>query len=123
MSVILTNDEAQQVVDALEWFERRYEFAELAFPKAAIDLLRNRVTETTKEQDPVAWYRDDYDVIEMSPVKQPGWDPLYTTPPKRKWVKLTDDDIADARAVWHTKDYKLSELCRYIESKVMEKNI
>ena len=39
----LAREEAQQVLDALEWFERRYEFAGLIFSKQAIEILRARL--------------------------------------------------------------------------------
>jgi len=33
------------------------------------------------EQEPVAWYHDDFDTLELSRVQRVGWKPLYTTPP------------------------------------------
>jgi hypothetical protein len=53
--------------------------------------------------------------------------PLYTTPPKRKWVGLTDDEV---NAAWGTVAWNSSkgltelryEYARNIETKLKEKN-
>lgn len=49
---------------------------------------------------------------------------LYTAhaSPKRIWQGLTDGEVAQIRAEWEVRDYRLSELCRAIEAKLKEKN-
>lgn len=55
------------------------------------------------EQEPVAWIQKDMECDDFDPdsvtCEKParaadGWEwiPLYTTPPQRTWVDLTDDD-------------------------------
>jgi len=33
------------------------------------------------EQEPVAWYHNDFGSVELSRIPRAGWKPLYTTPP------------------------------------------
>ena len=51
------------------------------------------------EQEPVAWMDKDGDVLSASVVSGKGLRniPLYTAPPKRTWVGLTDEEILE---VW-----------------------
>ena len=51
------------------------------------------------EQEPVAWMDEDGDVLSASVVSGKGLRniPLYTTPPQRTWVGLTDEEILE---VW-----------------------
>ncbi len=55
-----------------------------------------------------------------------GRKPLYTTPPKREWVGLTDDEIdthAQQEGFASGKSPKwFAEMCRAIEAKLREKN-
>ena len=53
------------------------------------------------EQEPVAWLTPDGEGFRIrfsAPTSEVplGWDALYTAPPKREWVGLTDDDIFKA---------------------------
>jgi hypothetical protein len=55
-----------------------------------------------------------------------GWvEPLYTTPPQRTWVGLTDEEIDKA---WRSVDYTVPwdqhriDIARAIEAKLKEKN-
>ena len=96
----------------------------------AIKALRQALEQP--EQKPVAWMSD-------SPTKGNGkqlhwtkaeawrWSsnitPLYTAPPKREWVGLTDDEYASALA--QSKGDVLNRLvpfARAIEAKLKEKN-
>jgi len=69
-------------------------------PVHAIDIPQERVDETAKRKhEPVAWlskcYSDDNEDLSYN-----LWDidvgegcfPVYTAPPKRKWVGLTDEE-------------------------------
>mgnify|MGYP001016855200 CR=1 FL=1 len=91
---------------------------------------------TQPEQEPVAWmlegwgpdcgpyfeiYRDD----EMGWRNKKEWTPLYTTPPQRTWVGLTDEEIADCAEKMEASDPTDSfwrEFFRGIEAKLKEKN-
>ena len=56
----------------------------------AIDALK-----ALDNQEPVAWMDKDGDVLSASVVSGKGLRniPLYTTPPQRTWVGLTDEEI------------------------------
>jgi hypothetical protein len=43
----------------------------------------------------VAWYHNDFGVVEFSRIPRAGWKPLYAAPTQRPWVDLTDEQIAD----------------------------
>jgi hypothetical protein len=45
--------------------------------------------------------------------------PLYTTPPQRTWVGLTD---VDAVELWQLARHDIVEFARIIEAKLKEKN-
>ena len=77
------------------------------------------------EQEPVAYY------YESSPGKRgvslhretEEWQPLYTAPPKKEWVGLTDEEIGYEL----TKEFgqwwsRHVSVCRAIEAKLKEKN-
>jgi hypothetical protein len=51
--------------------------------------------------------------------------PLYTTPPKREWVGLTDEEIyeyADKYLYQHGSNYGIKAFGKAIEAKLKEKN-
>ena len=115
-------------------------------PVAASDTSQKPVDETAKqrhEPEPVAGVRckiienckscqhsvgriscslanRDFDSLERSAVP-PDWCPLplYTSPPKREWQGLTDEEIDTWNIVGHE---SLREFVRAIEAKLKEKN-
>ena len=83
------------------------------------------------EQEPVAWamlhdnghYIDAIHPDEHARVEGKYIHPLYTTPPQRTWVGLTDDEILKFRdIVPNTLGYDLIEFAQAIEAKLKEKN-
>jgi hypothetical protein len=84
-------------------------------------MLRERLEQP--EQEPVAWlYRDAWGVMKLSQTTPPpvGAFPVYSTPPQRKWVGLTDEEIETIYAncsVWNKFEYE-----RILEAKIREKN-
>lgn len=82
------------------------------------------------EQEPVAWmYRYDGQRGCSIGRKPPGivseygiqdLVPLYTAPPKREWVGLTDEEIEDL--CWTEIDRRITSFARAIEAKLKEKN-
>jgi hypothetical protein len=79
--------------------------ARLAIP--AISTLRQAIAEAEK-QEPHSWYSAEHDewmtnkthkeheALNSYTHKVGGFDlPLYTTPPQREWVGLTDEEIED----------------------------
>ena len=100
----------------------------------AINDLRQAIAETEK-QEPVAWvcygissdekHSIDYEQAEIDAI--PVGTMLYTTPPAREWVGLTDEEI---KAIVHStvEGVSVSEsvlfrcVARAIEAKLKEKN-
>ena len=89
----------------------------------AIDALK-----ALDKQEPVAWMDEDGDVLSASVVSGKGLRniPLYTTPPQRTWVGLTDEErndcLVDADPCECLADPEAEELMRCIEAKLKEKN-
>jgi len=129
MTVTLTREEAQQVLDAI-LIDIPLLPCDREVKEHAIETLRARLAE--KEQEPVAWmYQDDYEQMQTSetyctvfsvPVGHPTQGKstvaLYTAPPQREWVGLTDEEA-----------YKLMDQCdsdiellNAAEAKLKEKN-
>jgi hypothetical protein len=49
-----------------------------------------------EKQEPVAWYEPGaYGnvTVHKNWAKENGWLPLYTAPPQREWVWLTDEEV------------------------------
>ena len=84
------------------------------------------------QQEPVAWmFEDDEDnghetfrqtppspeaVAYLAKWNRPAWVPLYTSPPQRKWVGLTDEEIDNIN---YTSAHMLA---REVLAKLKEKN-
>ena len=80
------------------------------------------------EQEPVAWMDECGDVLSASVVDGSGLRniPLYTTPPQRTWVGLTDEEI-DKAWEWAQKSSphgvtRIEVFTKSIEAKLREKN-
>ena len=80
-----------------------------------------------EKQEPVAWMDSDGNISDNNDYKCFPI-PLYTHPPKREWVGLTDKDILDALQP-HYEEWEASELLdlssedyKLIEAKLKEKN-
>ena len=71
------------------------------------------------EQEPVALVIDGVLVKYAFPKKYTGH--LYTTPPQRTWVGLTDEKI-DSFSLDYSLPYSTHSFARAIESKLKEKN-
>ena len=82
------------------------------------------------EQEPVAWWipKAEQFCLPSSDGTRPfakAWEPLYTTPPQRTWVGLTDEEIADCAEKMEASDPTDSfwrEFFRGIEAKLKDKN-
>ena len=126
MTITLTHEEAQQVLNALENF---CEHGAILKPIEVRDLLRARLAQP--EPEPVAYgVLDDNGQIDWTAEypfsNEPGWPdsvPLYTAPPQREWQGLTDEEMADAWA--QSKGdvlLRLKPFAHAIEDKLREKN-
>jgi hypothetical protein len=84
-----------------------------------------------QEQEPVAWMCADEDLVRkgysrFSRTKDGAWSiPVYTHPPRREWLGLTEEEIVDIWAAV-SEDYNdeinIIELGRAIEQALKEKN-
>ena len=83
------------------------------------------------EQEPVAWMYvcDGADGLPVLVHTQKDWAraswwheiPLYTAPPQRTWVGLTDEEIEQLHTAW-VLGGGFRQLCNAIEAKLKEKN-
>ena len=94
---------------------------------AECDLVIASGTDITQpEQEPVAWQDPQYKTLIEPHKAHPDWIPLYTAPPNRKWVGLTDEEIDGIYKTHHDQYGKCQtggfEYERTIEAKLKEKN-
>jgi len=89
----------------------------------AVELIEEALAQpaVALEQEPVAWMTPDGEGfrIRFSPPVNDvplGWDALYTTPPQRTWVGLTDEEIEQCQ------QGSIYYFYRGIEAKLKEKN-
>jgi hypothetical protein len=129
----MSREAMQMALEALEDANdvARMEFSDEDYYSEAINALRQAL-ET--EQEPVAWMCSDFNLMHrgysrFSPTRQGEWNiPVYTAPPKREWVGLTDEEIQDLGYLSEKFDASNSEwfdrwgFARAIEAKLKEKN-
>ena len=89
-----------------------------------IDELRQALAQ--QEQEPVAWLWkniDGHQVLTDDPDYADGtWTPLYTAPPKKEWVGLTDADKQEAFDETQEASGGFWEFADYLDAKLKEKN-
>jgi len=76
-------------------------------------------------QEPVAWitpHGEGFRIRFSAPTNEVplGWDALYTTPPKREWAGLTDEEIIKIHDAWTGKN--IGFITGLVEAKLKEKN-
>ena len=93
--------------------------------EAGIDELRQAL-ET--EQEPVLWLKTWFDGS-VSALKTKSYafadrelEPLYTAPPKKEWVGLTDEEHYSIKHNYHNMTWTLEMFARAIEQALKEKN-
>jgi hypothetical protein len=124
----MSREAMQLALEALE--SDPISHAGLVSRKQAITALRQAL-ET--EQEPVCWTVADgwvyaNDTSQVGTSKEVNWETLYTAPPKKQWVGLTDDEIQDlsylsqkideGNAAW----FDRCGFARAIEQALKEKN-
>ena len=126
----MTKEEALKL--ALEALENLINYDYSGQPDNGIDLAGAEAITAIKEalsqpaQEPVAWgYRNNdgaiYDCISPEAHADTEGDykvPLYTTPPQRPWVGLTDIEMEE---IWENKGWYMRTY-KEIEAKLKEKN-
>jgi hypothetical protein len=94
--------------------------------EAAIEALRQAI-EQAEQQEPVAWldaeFSQAYAVDELSDPSGTGFLPLYTAPPKREWVGLTDEEVSYFRyQATFCDELDTAFMAELIEKDLKEKN-
>jgi len=129
--------EAMQM--ALHTLEGWANYGKWVWPESALEQAKRNTTESIAalrqaletEQEPVAFINVEKQKLEWA--KLTSWHtptivnlpkiPLYTTPPKREWVGLTDEEI---NSVCYKRDWTApwtnTTFARAIEEKLKEKN-
>ena len=80
------------------------------------------------EPEPVAWISHNAGLYHGKPDESLNPLPLYTTPPQREWVGLTDEEVSQMEkdCLWGGKDFNGNlgywAVYRAIEAKLKEKN-
>jgi hypothetical protein len=75
------------------------------------------------DPDTRGWQSDSFESIPIE-----GWLPIYTTPPQRTWVELTDEEISNLWSWSMTREAELTAttqqhaFARAIEAKLKEHN-
>ena len=117
----MSREAMKQALEALE--SDPLSHAGLVNRKQAIAALRQAL-ET--EQEPVAWMHTTgtghvyFRKKPQDKVFSPQ--PVYTVPPKREWVGLTDEEIDSIKHNYHNMTWTLEMFARAIEAKLKEKS-
>lgn len=87
--------------------------------------IRAALAEPEVEQKPVAWMDCEGDIYPMP--EKPNWAPphtfLYTSPPRREWVGLTNTERIQFVRQWHNRHIEtIMDLAGEIEAALKEKN-
>jgi len=110
MTITLTREEAQQILDALQCATPPTFSAKIVEDwQSAVELLRARLAQP--EQEPVAWMMLENKLV-----------PIHTAPPQREWQGLTDEEIMSLLPGAVRLPPGWSETVRAIEAKLKEKN-
>ena len=131
----MTKDEVlQMALEALEKSTRYFNIVRLGESRlkdteirgashAAITAIKAALAQPEQStDDPVAWMYDGGNKAKMYAEAlddSTGWTPLYTSPPKREWKGLTDEEIYYFCHLAYTGD---EEFLLAVEAKLKEKN-
>jgi hypothetical protein len=123
----MSREAMQMALEALELYQSK---SSVQMFDDAVKALRQAL-ET--EQEPVCWTVADgwvyaNDTSQIGTSKKVNWQTLYTAPPKREWVGLTDEEIQDLSYLSQKIDegnapwFDRLEFARAIEQALKEKN-
>jgi hypothetical protein len=123
----MSREAMQMALEVLEILTDGYDGTEVGVEIEAITALRQALD---TEQEPVAFINVEEQKLEWAKltlwhtptvVKLPKI-PLYTAPPKREWVGLTDEEIWSNGSRLSLSERGIREFARAIEAKLKEKN-
>jgi hypothetical protein len=103
----------KQAIEALKGYR-------LETNEAAIKALEQAIKQAEK-QEPVA-YMDYKGYICNHTTNPERWTPLYTAPPQREWINLTNDEIRQCDESIEANHYSIYSYSRMLEAKIKEKN-
>lgn len=112
----------KQALEALE-YTKDFDHPHYEDQLTAITALRQAI-EQAEKQEPVAWLCEDPHQIGLTTI-------IYTTPPKKEWIGLIEQDVHDAfqftelikQLSWEREPQEWCEnFAAYIEAKLKEKN-
>jgi hypothetical protein len=85
--------------------------------------------EQAEKQEPKAWiYEGNLHIFDPTDwaIEPESVQPLYTAPPKREWVGLTDEEIVavnkEEGTCWEVPDKHATTISKAIEAKLRERN-
>ena len=129
-------------IEAMKQALEAWESANLDEVSKAMVALHQAI-EQAEKQEPVAWsvldkrtgkhwytheskYTAQYYANEYGHQDADGFSmivkPLYTAPPRKEWVGLTDDETTLVIHEWRHQEGKPYQLCKAIEAKLKERN-
>jgi hypothetical protein len=117
--------EINKLAGAMNALRQAIEFAEMVEKgtKAWADTPDNWVDDLRGGVEAVAWMWKDGTLTSDPDFADGTWTPLFTAPPKREWVGLTDEEIQVVVNKVASGEYQYSDtFARAIEAKLKEKN-
>ena len=122
--VTIENISSWAQVPSIKWFKKPTEGPLYTAPVDDVNMSQERVYETAKrEHEPVCFLRETNWSYEIAPWGDSNGFPVYTAPPKREWVGLTDEEIEECKingGLPHAINWRLS--VKVMEAKLKEKN-
>ena len=118
--ILSSVDEASPAVEAITEFAKKrnlsLKYAEVGY---WMEFLSTPPQQEAKDE-PVAWIKRSAkgNIYDLLSEPDDGYEPVYTTPPKRIWVGLTDEEISELIRATHN----TGSFVRAIEAKLKQKN-
>ena len=120
IKVILKGIDQTEIESADGWWETS------TGAKLGAEALKQILELLAQTQEPVAMWDGKYQIEfgNLSAYKhgEHSWIPLYTTPPQRTWVGLTDEEAREIQTNMVYGNRSFIEVIRAIEAKLKEKN-
>jgi hypothetical protein len=113
----------KQALEALEVMKAGHCAEEKIYISNAIAALRQAI-EQAEKQEPVAWWNPTTDNASTDPYYRNSKEciPLYTAPPRKEWVGLTDEEVHEAAIKCVKSGQSVNAAIHAIEAKLKEKN-
>ena len=120
--------QALEALNTCDWDYDNDENAYKTFDEGSVNkaaqALRQAI-EQAEKQEPIAWgYKDSHgDIVDCLSNKHKDYQvPLYTSPPRKEWVGLTDNELFESWVKTPAETDDRFAFARAIEAKLKEKN-